>query len=104
MQIYMFIMNIKMLTCIQTSTYITIHLEICICLFQVPLVWLSVWVNKAFGPKMGNIVVWLSLIIGQPLAILMYYHDYYILQVAENKALNETEATHAKAVRMSDEL
>lgn len=27
--------------------------------------------------KYGNMVVWLSLILGQPLCILMYLHDYY---------------------------
>ena len=30
------------------------------------------------GPRAGNIIVWLSLIIGQPLALLMYYHDFVI--------------------------
>ncbi|KAH9361363.1 hypothetical protein HPB48_020257 [Haemaphysalis longicornis] len=29
--------------------------------------------------NLGNMAVWISLIIGQPLAILMYYHDYYII-------------------------
>ncbi|CAF1030665.1 unnamed protein product, partial [Didymodactylos carnosus] len=28
-------------------------------------------------PRLGNIAVWLSLIIGQPIAIMMYLHDYY---------------------------
>ena len=31
------------------------------------------------GGKYGNMVVWMSLIIGQPVAMLMYYHDYYVL-------------------------
>lgn len=26
----------------------------------------------------ANIALWVSLIIGQPLAIMMYIHDYYI--------------------------
>jgi len=34
-------------------------------------------VNK--GGRAGNIFVWLSLIIGPPLAILMYVHDWYLL-------------------------
>ena len=34
---------------------------------------------KYFSGKYGNMVVWMSLIIGQPIALLMYYHDYYIL-------------------------
>ena len=29
-----------------------------------------------FGPRAGNIIVWLSLVIGMPLVILMYYHDF----------------------------
>ena len=31
------------------------------------------------GGKSGNIVVWASLILGQPLAILMYVHDWYVM-------------------------
>jgi diacylglycerol O-acyltransferase-1 len=30
------------------------------------------------GPRAGNIIVWLSLIIGHPVGILMYYHDFVI--------------------------
>ena len=30
------------------------------------------------GPIAGNIIVWLSLIIGHPIGILMYYHDFVI--------------------------
>jgi diacylglycerol O-acyltransferase-1 len=45
---------------------------------QAPLVWCSVVVKDKFGPRMGNIVVWLSLILGQPLAVMMYYHDYVV--------------------------
>ena len=36
------------------------------------------FVRKRFSPRLGNVLVWLSLIIGQPLAIMMYYHDYII--------------------------
>nr|CDS25260.2 hypothetical transcript [Hymenolepis microstoma] len=32
------------------------------------------------GGKLGNMAVWLTLIVGQPLAIYMYFHDYYILR------------------------
>ncbi|KIH62939.1 MBOAT family protein [Ancylostoma duodenale] len=28
---------------------------------------------------LGNVIVWLSLILGQPLAILMYVHDWYVM-------------------------
>jgi diacylglycerol O-acyltransferase-1 len=27
----------------------------------------------------GNVVVWVSIILGQPIAILMYMHDYYLI-------------------------
>jgi len=27
--------------------------------------------------QVGNIVVWSSIVLGQPLAVLMYLHDYY---------------------------
>ena len=30
------------------------------------------------GPRFGNALVWLSLIVGQPLAVMMYYHDYVV--------------------------
>ncbi|XP_014669763.1 PREDICTED: diacylglycerol O-acyltransferase 1-like [Priapulus caudatus] len=35
--------------------------------------------------RLGNMAVWLSLIIGQPIAILMYVHDYYILQFRDKQ-------------------
>lgn len=28
--------------------------------------------------QVGNMIVWMSLIVGQPIAILAYVHDYYI--------------------------
>jgi len=31
------------------------------------------------GGRSGNILVWLSLILGQPMAILMYVHDWYFI-------------------------
>ncbi|KAG1664886.1 Diacylglycerol O-acyltransferase 1 [Nymphon striatum] len=45
-------------------------------LAQLPL---ATVVSKSLVGKYANMAVWLSLIIGQPLAILMYYHDYYII-------------------------
>ncbi|GAB6020764.1 Diacylglycerol O-acyltransferase 1 [Chamberlinius hualienensis] len=45
-------------------------------LCQVPFAWIT---SRFLSGKYSNMAVWLSLIIGQPLAILMYYHDYYIL-------------------------
>ena len=30
------------------------------------------------GARVGNALVWVSLIVGQPLAVMMYYHDYVV--------------------------
>ena len=38
----------------------------------------SQFVEKKAGPRLGNVLVWMSLILGQPLCIMMYYHDYVI--------------------------
>ncbi|XP_074058253.1 diacylglycerol O-acyltransferase 1 [Macrotis lagotis] len=43
---------------------------------QLPLAWL---VGRFLQGNYGNAAVWLSLIIGQPVAVLMYVHDYYVL-------------------------
>lgn len=43
---------------------------------QVPLAW---FVGRFLTGNYGNAAVWLSLIIGQPVAVLMYVHDYYII-------------------------
>ncbi|XP_059021448.1 diacylglycerol O-acyltransferase 1 [Mustela lutreola] len=43
---------------------------------QIPLAWL---VSRFFQGNYGNAAVWLTLIIGQPVAVLMYVHDYYVL-------------------------
>ncbi|VDK33373.1 unnamed protein product [Taenia asiatica] len=32
------------------------------------------------GGKLGNMAMWLTLIVGQPLALYMYFHDYYVLR------------------------
>lgn len=43
---------------------------------QLPLAW---FVGHFLRGNYGNAAVWLSLIIGQPFAVLMYVHDYYVL-------------------------
>ncbi|KAK7886365.1 hypothetical protein WMY93_025986 [Mugilogobius chulae] len=43
---------------------------------QLPLAW---FVGKFLHGNYGNAAVWMSLIIGQPFAVLMYVHDYYVL-------------------------
>ncbi|CAL7950423.1 unnamed protein product [Xylocopa violacea] len=50
---------------------------------QIPLSLLSKKVEKHYGARWGNITVWASLIIGQPLCIMMYYHDYAITHFGE---------------------
>ncbi|KAM4027618.1 diacylglycerol O-acyltransferase 1 [Anomaloglossus baeobatrachus] len=43
---------------------------------QLPLAW---FVGRFLRGNYGNAAVWISLMIGQPIAVLMYVHDYYIL-------------------------
>ncbi|CAD5232476.1 unnamed protein product [Bursaphelenchus xylophilus] len=46
-------------------------------LAQIPL---SILTDRFLkGGRAGNIIVWLSLILGQPMAILMYVHDWYLI-------------------------
>ena len=45
---------------------------------QIPLMEISKTAQKYMGNRGGNVVVWMSLIIGQPLAVLMYYHDFVV--------------------------
>ncbi|XP_023949775.2 diacylglycerol O-acyltransferase 1 isoform X1 [Bicyclus anynana] len=49
---------------------------------QPPLSVISKLVQAKLGARWGNIIVWSSLILGQPLAIMMYYHDYALLHFA----------------------
>lgn len=46
--------------------------------------------SKYIHGKYGNMVVWLSLILGQPIAILAYYHDFYVNHVAYALPANQT--------------
>uniref|UniRef100_A0A4W5MZG3 O-acyltransferase n=1 Tax=Hucho hucho TaxID=62062 RepID=A0A4W5MZG3_9TELE len=43
---------------------------------QIPLAW---FVGRFLRGNYGNAAVWISLIIGQPIAVLMYVHDFYVL-------------------------
>jgi len=45
---------------------------------QIPLSFLSTFLEKNVGERWGNIMVWASLILGQPLCIMVYYHDFVI--------------------------
>jgi len=51
---------------------------------QIPLVIMSSTVERKFGARFGNMIVWLSLIIGQPLAIMMYYHDFVVTHYGDH--------------------
>ena len=51
----------------------------------------SVQMQNKWSPRIGNLLVWLSLIIGQPLAVMMYYHDFVIEHYG--KELLETYGT-----------
>ncbi|MGH0129404.1 UNVERIFIED_CONTAM: hypothetical protein FKN15_061809 [Acipenser sinensis] len=50
---------------------------------EIPLAW---FVGRFLRGNYGNAAVWISLIIGQPIAVLMYVHDYYILNYEETPA------------------
>ncbi|XP_018573342.1 diacylglycerol O-acyltransferase 1 [Anoplophora glabripennis] len=51
---------------------------------QIPLSHISRYVERRYGPRFGNLVVWSSIIIGQPLCIMMYYHDYIVIHYGES--------------------
>lgn len=44
---------------------------------QVPLAMFTAKFCKG-RHQIGNMIVWMSLILGQPIAILAYVHDYYV--------------------------
>lgn len=48
---------------------------------QLPLAW---FVGNFLHGEYGNVAVWISLIIGQPFAVLMYVHDYYVLHYRQD--------------------
>ncbi|CAH0725833.1 unnamed protein product, partial [Brenthis ino] len=49
---------------------------------QPPLSVVSRAAQRRLGARWGNLLVWSSLILGQPLAIMMYYHDYALAHLA----------------------
>ncbi|KAJ8918202.1 hypothetical protein NQ315_014069 [Exocentrus adspersus] len=51
---------------------------------QIPLSHISKYMERSYGPRFGNLVVWASIIIGQPLCIMMYYHDYSVVHYGES--------------------
>ncbi|XP_033112255.1 diacylglycerol O-acyltransferase 1-like [Anneissia japonica] len=45
---------------------------------QVPFQYIT---SQFFHGAYGNSAVWISLIIGQPVCVLMYFHDYYVINM-----------------------
>lgn len=56
---------------------------------QIPLSEFSKYMEKNYGQRWGNIIVWASIILGQPLCIMMYYHDYVVTHF--NEAIQNAE-------------
>ncbi|CAG9466526.1 unnamed protein product [Pedinophyceae sp. YPF-701] len=52
-------------------------------MFQVPMVMITNWMKKSLRHEtLGNIFFWISFcILGQPISILLYYHDYFLSQL-----------------------
>lgn len=40
------------------------------------------FVSSHFSNNSANVAVWVSIILGQPLVLLMYYHDYYVHSIS----------------------
>ncbi|XP_077982831.1 diacylglycerol O-acyltransferase 1-like [Glandiceps talaboti] len=53
-------------------------------MMQIPLAIVVAKVNK-ISPMYANMMVWMSLIMGQPVAIMMYVHDYIVQNALEAK-------------------
>lgn len=51
---------------------------------QIPLAAISKLMERHYGPRFGNLIFWASIIIGQPLCIMMYYHDYIVVRFGES--------------------
>ena len=45
---------------------------------QIPLIHVSKRVEAGLGGRAGNVVMWASLVLGHPLAVLSYHHDYIL--------------------------
>lgn len=65
--------------------------------FQLPLAW---FVGRFLRGNYGNAAVWMSIIIGQPFAVLMYVHDYYVLHYRHEAAW----CTHTQSNKHIDQV
>ena len=52
--------------------------------FQVPLAWVTDYIHRSgiVLETWGNVIVWASLLVGQPLGIILYCDDYAKLTAA----------------------
>ncbi|GAA6108975.1 diacylglycerol O-acyltransferase 1a [Tachysurus ichikawai] len=39
----------------------------------------TMFVGRFLRGNYGNVAVWISLIVGQPITVLIYVHDFYVL-------------------------
>ncbi|KAF7493245.1 Diacylglycerol O-acyltransferase 1 [Sarcoptes scabiei] len=56
---------------------------------------------RKLNKNVANFAVWLLLIIGQPLCILMYYHDFYVIHMAQNQSLASNHFAFAGIERVN---
>ena len=54
---------------------------------QVPMVIVTEWLKRKIKkPLVGNVIFWISFcIIGQPLCMIMYYHDYVHFHMSQQQ-------------------
>ena len=45
---------------------------------QIPLIFVSKRLEASLGRRAGNVMMWASLVLGHPLAVLSYHHDYIL--------------------------
>ena len=55
---------------------------------QIPLA--MVTSLKFIQGQIGNCIVWTSIVLGHPIAIIMYMHDYYILHLQPQEGVGGT--------------
>jgi hypothetical protein len=56
-------------------------------ILQVPMVIVTEWLKRKIKkPFVGNVIFWISFcIIGQPLCMIMYYHDYVHFHMSQQQ-------------------
>lgn len=50
---------------------------------QIPLAIFTSWMSRRYAGHYGNMIVWLSLIVGQPIAVLAYVYHYYVMHYGD---------------------